>query len=125
MCLVQFWLLSLSMSRNAGERGSSPTSQPPPQPLRFSQGNGERLVMSRKGPWEGYRRQSLSPSCLPLRAYFHRERDVWVQGSPTSPHPHIDISLLATFHFLPPPYSVSLAAAEKSESSLGKIYLSK
>ena len=30
--------------------------QPPPQAVRFSQGRGERLVMSRKGPWEGYRR---------------------------------------------------------------------
>ena len=28
-------------------------AQPPPQALRFSQGRGERLVMSRKGPWEG------------------------------------------------------------------------
>ena len=27
--------------------------QPPPQALRFSQGRGERLVMNRKGPWEG------------------------------------------------------------------------
>ena len=49
--------------------------QPPPQALRFSQGRGERLVMSRKGPWEGYRRQAksrpLSPFRLPLRA---RER---------------------------------------------------
>ena len=39
---------------------------PPPQALRFSQGRGERLVMSRKGPWEGYKRA--------------RERDVWVRG---------------------------------------------
>ena len=31
--------------------------QPPPQALRFSQGRGERLVMNRKGPWEGYRLQ--------------------------------------------------------------------
>ena len=50
----------------------------------------ERLVMSRKVSWEGYRRQDgrqakfrrslLSPSRLPLRAHFHRERDVWVRG---------------------------------------------
>ena len=52
---------------------------PPPQALRFSQGRGERLVMNRKGPWEGCRRR-LSPSRLPLRAHFHRERDVWVRG---------------------------------------------
>ena len=38
----------------------------------------EWLVMNRKGPWEGYR--WLSPSRLPLRAHFHRERDVWVRG---------------------------------------------
>ena len=31
---------------------------PPPQALRFSQGNCERLVMNRKGPWEGYKRQA-------------------------------------------------------------------
>ena len=43
----------------------------------------EWLVMNRKGPWEGYRRQSrpLSPSRLPLRVHFHRKRDVWVRGS--------------------------------------------
>ena len=29
----------------------------------------EWLVMNRKGPWEGYRRQTLSPSRLPLRAH--------------------------------------------------------
>ena len=33
--------------------------QPPPHALPFSQGRGERLVMSRKGPWEGYRPQDL------------------------------------------------------------------
>ena len=49
----------------------------------------ERLVMNCKGPWEGYWRQAkkhakrrlaltsrpLSPSRLPLRARFHRERE--------------------------------------------------
>ena len=34
--------------------------QPPPQALCFSQGRGERLVMSRKGPWEGYKRPVVS-----------------------------------------------------------------
>ena len=53
--------------------------QPPSQALRLSQGRGERLVTSRKRPWEGYRR--LSPSRLPLRAHFHRKREVWVRGS--------------------------------------------
>ena len=37
--------------------------------------------MNRKGPWEGYRQQALSPSRLPLRAHFHLERDVWERGS--------------------------------------------
>ena len=46
-------------------------NQPSPQALRFSQGGGERLVMNRKGSWEGYS----------LRAHFHRERDVWVRGN--------------------------------------------
>ena len=36
-------------------------------------------MMNRKGPWEGYRQQAksrpLSPSRLPLRAHFHRERE--------------------------------------------------
>ena len=36
-------------------------------------------MMNRKGPWEGYR-PSLSPSRLPLRVHFHRERDVSVRG---------------------------------------------
>ena len=27
---------------------------PTRQALRFSQGRGERLVMNRNGPWEGY-----------------------------------------------------------------------
>ena len=54
--------------------------QPPPQALRFSQGRGERLVMNRKGPWEGYRRQATSrlAHCLLsafLCAHFYRERE--------------------------------------------------
>ena len=57
-------------------------SRPPPQVLRFSQSRGERLLMNRKGPWEGTdgRRSPLPPSRLPLRAHFHRERDVWVRS---------------------------------------------
>ena len=61
--------------------------QPPPQALRFSQGRGERLVMNRKGPWEGYRRQAkrrlphcLLPSFLCPHIFIERERDVWVRG---------------------------------------------
>ena len=46
-------------------------------------------MMNRKGPWEGHRRQAkrrlasrpLPPSRLPLRAHFHREKDVWVRSS--------------------------------------------
>ena len=48
--------------------------------LRFSQGKGERLVMNRKGPWEGSdgRRSAVSPivSFLPsfARTFSSRER---------------------------------------------------
>ena len=55
-------------------------SQPPPQALRFSQGRGERLVMNRKGPWEGYRRQAkrrlarcLLPAFLCAHIFIERE----------------------------------------------------
>ena len=58
--------------------------QPPPQALRFLQGRGERLVTNRKGPWVQTAGEGpslpLSPSRLPLRAHFGRERDVWVRG---------------------------------------------
>ena len=56
--------------------------QPPPQALRFSQGRGERLVMSCKGPWEGYRRQAKRrlARCLLSAFLCARERDVWVRG---------------------------------------------
>ena len=37
---------------------SNALNQAPTQALRFSQGRGERLVMNRKGPWEGYRRRA-------------------------------------------------------------------
>ena len=33
-------------------------------------------MMTRKGPWEGYRRQAKSPSRLPLCAHLHREREI-------------------------------------------------
>ena len=36
-------------------------SQLPPQALRFSQGRGVRLVMSRKEPWEGYTPVTVVP----------------------------------------------------------------
>ena len=57
--------------------------QPPPQALRFSQSRGERLVMNRKGPWEGYRRQAKPVVSFPpsfARTFSSRERDVWVRG---------------------------------------------
>ena len=38
--------------------------------------------MNRKGPWEGYRWQAKRRLArCPLRAHFHRERDIWVRGS--------------------------------------------
>ena len=84
--------------------------QPPPQALRFSQGKGERLVMNRKGPWEGYRRLA-SPSRLPLRAHFHRERDFWVRG-------RFDVSCL---QFTPTVFSYNWIAFLKSSSILHSI----
>ena len=51
--------------------------QLPPQALRFSQGRGERLVMNRKGPWEGYRRQGKPVVSFPpsfARTFSSRER---------------------------------------------------
>ena len=57
--------------------------QHPPQALRFSQGRGERLVMSRNGPWEGYRRQAKRrlAQCLLPTFFWARKRDVRVLGS--------------------------------------------
>ena len=56
-----------------------------PSGASFSAGRAKRLVMNRRtGQWEGYRRQGgspLSPSRLPLRAHFHREKGVWARGS--------------------------------------------
>ena len=52
--------------------------QPPPQVLRFSQGRGERLVMNRKGPWEGYRRQANPVVSFPAsfaRTFSSTERE--------------------------------------------------
>ena len=45
--------------------------------FRMEEASAKRVtVMNRKGPWEGYRRQSrpLSPSRLPLRARFKERR---------------------------------------------------
>ena len=44
----------------------------------------EWLVMNRKGPWEGYRRQAKPVVSFPpsfARIFSSRERDVWVRGS--------------------------------------------
>ena len=62
ICVFKRCIFNLEM-RNTGlvyhrHRAVSLLRQPPPQALRFSQGRGERLVMKRKGPWEGYRRQA-------------------------------------------------------------------
>ena len=60
--------------------GGTYQGQPPPQALCFSQGRAERLVMSRKGPWEGYRRQAkrrlarrLLPAFLCVHMFIERE----------------------------------------------------
>ena len=60
----------------------------PPQALRFSRRRGERETqvtgyepqgtMGRVQTAGEARLARLSPSRLPLRAHFHRERDVWV-----------------------------------------------
>ena len=47
--------------------------QPPPQAPRFSQGRGERLVMNRKGLWEGSPVVSFRPSFA--RTFSPRERE--------------------------------------------------
>ena len=64
--------------------------QPPPQALRFSQGTRERLVMNRKGPWEGYRRQAmrrlahcLLPAFLCPHIFIERERRVGSRQVPS------------------------------------------
>ena len=54
--------------------------QPPPQALRFSLCRGERLVMNRKGPWEGYRRLSFPPSFA--RTFLSRERRLGTRQGP-------------------------------------------
>ena len=48
-------------------------TQPPPQALRFSHRRGKRETRVTGDEPQGYRR--LSPSRLPLRAHFHRERE--------------------------------------------------
>ena len=81
-CIQEILVLRESSARTTYDVQKSVQHQPPSQALRFSQGRGKRLEMSRKGPWEGYRRQAkrltsrpLSPSRLLLRA-----RDVWLRG---------------------------------------------
>ena len=57
--------------------------QPPPQALRFSHRRGERETRVTGDEPQGTMgrvQTSLSPSRLPLRAHFLRERDVWVRG---------------------------------------------
>ena len=65
--------------------------QPPPQALRFSHRRGERETrvtgdepqgtMGRVQTAGEAPSRPLSPSRLPLRAHFHRQRDFWVRGS--------------------------------------------
>ena len=64
--------------------------QPPPQALRFSHGRGERETRVTGNELQGTigrvqtageaTSRPLSPSRLPLRAHFHRKRDVRVRG---------------------------------------------
>ena len=57
-------------------------NQLPPQALRFSHCRGERET--RVTWWwtarDDGKGRSLSPSRLPLRSHFYRERDVWVRA---------------------------------------------
>ena len=55
-------------------------SQPPPQALRFSQGRGERLVISRKGPWEKYKRQAKPVVFFPTSFARARETSGYEAG---------------------------------------------
>ena len=71
-------------------------SQPLPQALRFSHRRGEcetrvpgdepQGTMGRVQTAGEAPSRPLSPSRLPLRAHFHRERNVWVRGS-SNPFP--------------------------------------
>ena len=55
-------------------------SQLHPQALRFSHGRGARETrMTGDEPQGTVGRVHMSPSRLPLRTHFHRERDVWVR----------------------------------------------
>ena len=60
---------------------------PTAQALRFLQGKGERLVMNRKGPWEGYRRRAkrrlarcLLPAFLCAHILIERETSGYEAG---------------------------------------------
>ena len=71
-------------------------SQPSPEALPFSHRRGERETpvtgdkpqgtMGRVQTAGEAPSSPLSPSRLPFRAHFHRERDVWVRGS-SNPFP--------------------------------------
>ena len=61
-------------------------SQPPPQALRFLQSRGAtgdepQGTIGRVQTAGKATSRPLSPSRLPLRVHFHRERDIWVRGS--------------------------------------------
>ena len=58
----------------------------PPQVVRFSQSRGAtgdepQETMGRVQTAGEATSRPLSPSHFPLRAHFHRERDIWVRGS--------------------------------------------
>ena len=73
-----FWFLAVRKMEREPLLARSTWKQPPPQAPRFSQGRGERLVMNRKGLWEGSSVVSFPPSFA--RTFSSRERDVRVRG---------------------------------------------
>ena len=68
-----FWFLAVRKMEREPLFARSTWKQPPPQAPRFSQGRGERLVMNRKGLWEGSPVVSFRPSFA--RTFSPRERE--------------------------------------------------
>ena len=78
--------------RTPPPRIKAPLYQPRPEAFRFSHGRGERETrVTGDEPQETMGRVQLSPSRLPLRAHFHRERHVWYEAASV---PCIEINLI-------------------------------
>ena len=73
-----FWFLAVRKMEREPLFARSTWKQPPPQAPRFSQGRGERLVMNRKGLWEGSSVVSFPPSFA--RTFSPRERERETSG---------------------------------------------